>query len=210
LNYNSVTSSAITQVVNKATPTVSWSTPASITYGAALGATQLDASATPAGTFTYSPASDTVLGAGTKTLSVTFIPTDTVDYNNGAASVTLTVNKATPNVNWPTPAAITYGTALSATQLDASAAPAGTFTYSPTSGTVLGAGSRTLSATFTPSDTADYNNATATAILTVNEAVPSITWATPSPIDYGIALSSSQLNPTATIAGLFSPELCIA
>jgi hypothetical protein len=36
LNYNSVTSSAITQVVNKATPTVSWSTPASITYGARL------------------------------------------------------------------------------------------------------------------------------------------------------------------------------
>ena len=52
----------------------------------------------------------------------------------------------TPALNW-TPAPITYGTALSSTQLDASAADsvtgaavAGTFVYTPAAGTILHAG----------------------------------------------------------------------
>ena len=45
------------------------------------------------------------------------------------ATVALTVNKATPAITWATPAAITYGTALSATQLDASSTVHGTFVY---------------------------------------------------------------------------------
>ena len=50
--------------------------------------------------------------------------------------------KATPVITWPTPAAITYGTALSGTQLNATAPAgiAGTFVYTPASGAVLGAG----------------------------------------------------------------------
>ena len=43
----------------------------------------------------------------------------------GTASATLTINKATPIISWPTPAAIVYGAALSGIQLDATAtAPA--------------------------------------------------------------------------------------
>lgn len=45
-----------------------------------------------------------------------------------------------PTITWPAPAAITYGTALSAAQLDASASVPGTFAYSPAAGTVLTAG----------------------------------------------------------------------
>ena len=48
----------------KATPTISWSNPANIVYGTALGGTQLDATASVAGTFAYAPASGTVLKAG--------------------------------------------------------------------------------------------------------------------------------------------------
>ena len=62
-NYNPVTSSAITQVVNQATPAITWATPAAITYGTALSATQLNATSTVAGTFTYSPVTGTVLTA---------------------------------------------------------------------------------------------------------------------------------------------------
>ena len=51
---------------------------------------------------------------------------------------------ATPTVTWAAPAAITYGTALSATQLDATASVPGTFTYTPAAGTILGAGTQTL------------------------------------------------------------------
>ncbi|MBT0895788.1 hypothetical protein KI811_18470, partial [Geobacter hydrogenophilus] len=89
---------------------------------------------------------------GTQTLSASFAPTDTTNYNGATASVGLpVVAKQVPTITWTAPAAITYGTALSATQLNASAGTvAGTFTYSPALGTVLNAGSQTLSVTFTP------------------------------------------------------------
>jgi hypothetical protein len=51
---------------------------------------------------------------------------------------------------------------------------AGTFAYTPAAGTVLAAGSQTLSATLTPTDTADYNSATATVTLLVSKATPTI------------------------------------
>ena len=73
--------------------------------------------------------------------------------------MTLTVNQATPAITWATPSAITYGTALSGTQLDASSTVAGTFSYSPAGG-VLTAGSHLLSVTFTPTDGTDYTSAT--------------------------------------------------
>ena len=98
---------------------MTWATPAAINYGTALSATQLDAASSTAGTFAYAPVSGAVLTAGTHPLSVTFTPTDTADYTTAKATVTLAVNKATPTITWATPAAITYGTALSATQLDA-------------------------------------------------------------------------------------------
>jgi hypothetical protein len=80
----------------------------------------------------------------------------------------------TPAITWATPKAITYGTALSATQLNATSSVAGTFAYSPTAGTVLSAGQQTLTATFTPTNTTDYATATASVTLTVNPA-PSFT-----------------------------------
>src|SRR5207248_993025 len=62
-------------------PTITWNNPADITYGTALGASQLNATANVPGTFAYSPAAGTILGAGpNQTLSVTFTPTDTVSY----------------------------------------------------------------------------------------------------------------------------------
>ena len=53
-----------------------------------------------------------------------------------------------PGLVWPTPATIVYGTALSGTQLDATAKVAGTFKYSPKAGTILGAGSQRFSSHF--------------------------------------------------------------
>jgi hypothetical protein len=161
--------------VDKATPTITWATPPAITYGTALSSTQLNATASVVGTFVYSPVSGTVLGAGSQTLSVTFTPTDTTDYNTATAAVTLVVNKATPTITWATPSAITYGTPLSSAQLNATASVAGTFVYSPVSGTVLGAGSQTLSVTFTPTETTDYNTATAAVTLVVTAAAD-FTW----------------------------------
>jgi hypothetical protein len=188
----------------QATPTITWTTPAAITYGTPLSATQLNATASVAGTFAYSPAAGTVLTAGQQTLTATFTPTDTTDYTTATATVTLTVNQATPPITWATPAAITYGTPLSATQLHASSTVSGTFTYSPAAGTVLNAGTQTLTATFAPTDTIDYTTATASVPLTVNKAALTINWATPGAISYGTALSGTQLDATSTASGSYA------
>ncbi len=58
----------------------------------------------------------------------------------------------TPTITWPTPSAIALGTALSGTQLNATATVPGTFVYTPAAGTVLPAGTQTLSVTFTPAE----------------------------------------------------------
>jgi hypothetical protein len=73
---------------------ISWTSPAAIIYGTSLGAAQLDASASVAGMFSYSPGLGTVLSAGNSTLTVVFTPTDTVDYKTATAQVSLAVNKA--------------------------------------------------------------------------------------------------------------------
>jgi len=196
---------------SKATPAITWATPAAITYGTALDSTQLNATASYGGspvpgTFAYSPAAGTVLNAGpNQSLSVAFTPTDTVGYNTATANVTLTVSQATPTVTWATPAAITWGTALSATQLDATANVPGTFTYYPQAGAYVNAGHQTLIVSFTPTDTTDYSTTTARVPLTVNQATATITWATPAAITYGTALGSTQLNATASFNGATIP-----
>jgi hypothetical protein len=162
INFGAATSSPIVQMVNKATPTIAWSAPASIIYGTALSGTQLDASSTVAGTFSYSPIAGSVLTAGSHAITATFTPTDSTDYGSATSSVSITVNAATPAITWAAPKAITYGTTLSSTQLDASSTVAGTFSYSPAAGTLLTAGLQTLSVTFTPTDATDYKGATAT------------------------------------------------
>jgi len=189
--------------VDKGAPAITWATPAAIPYGTALSATQLDANTTVAGTYVYTPAAGTVLSAGSQNLSVTFTPTDSTDYFSATFTVQLTVNKATPAITWATPAAIPYGTALSATQLNANSTVAGTFVYTPAAGTVLSAGSQNLSVTFTPTDLGDYTTATATVTLMVNKTTPTISWAIPAAISYGTALSATQLNASSTVAGTF-------
>jgi hypothetical protein len=119
---------------------------------------------------------------------------------DGATPIT-----TTPTISWPTPSAITQGTALSATQLNATANVAGTFVYNPAAGTVLPAGTSTLKATFTPSDTTRYTTATAQTTLVVNapRTTPVITWPAPLPITQGTPLGATQLNATASVPGVF-------
>ena len=186
-----------------AVPSIMWNAPSAITYGTALSASQLDATASVLGTFVYSPQSGVVLGLGPQLLSVTFTPTDNVDYTTTTMTTTLMVNQATPGISWSAPAAITYGTPLGGSQLNATANVPGTFAYSPQSGAVLGAGSQVLSLTFTPSDTIDYTSATASTALTVNQGTPTLSWPPPSAINSGTALSESQLDATASVPGTF-------
>jgi len=106
--------------------------------------------------------------AGSYTITATYAGDE--NFNGASGSVNYTIGQLAPTITWTTPAAITYGTPLSTTQLNATASVPGTFVYSPAAGTVLGAGSQTLSVTFTPTDGVDYTTATATVTLTVNKA----------------------------------------
>jgi hypothetical protein len=203
-DYKTATATVALTVNQASSPSLSWAAPGSITYGTALSAKQLDATSTAAGTFTYSPAAGTVLKAGVQTLSVTFTPTNTTEYKTAIASVSLTVNQAAGAVRWASPTAVSYGTALGASQLNATSSIPGTFAYSPAAGTVLSAGTHTLSVTFTPTDTTDYKSTTSTTALTVNSDSTAITWATPAAITYGAALSATQLNATSNVVGTFA------
>jgi hypothetical protein len=92
-----------------------------------------------------------------------------------AAGFSLTNTKATPAIAWATPAAIPYGIALSATQLNATAGGiAGSFVYAPAAGAVLSAGPQTLSVIFTPADTADYNPASGSVVLAVGQMASAV------------------------------------
>jgi hypothetical protein len=109
----------------------------------------------------------------------------------------------TPTITWPAPAAIIYGTALGSAQLDATANYPGTFTYSPSAGTILDAGTQTLTAAFTPASSGDVASATATNTITVNKATPEISWNAPAPVSVGTVLGSAQLDATANVPGAF-------
>lgn len=81
-------------------PTLTWTNPADIVYGTALGGTQLNGTAiynstNVPGIFTYTPVAGTVLSAGLgQTLTVTFTPDDTNSFLPISTNVTINVLKA--------------------------------------------------------------------------------------------------------------------
>ena len=89
----------------KMLPVVRWGTLKPITYGTALGAAQLNAGASVAGAFSYSPAPGTILTGGTHTLTATFTPSDSTNYTTTSVATT---EKVTAGVS---ATALTLGTA---------------------------------------------------------------------------------------------------
>jgi sugar lactone lactonase YvrE len=142
----------------QATPTITWASPAAITYGTLLSPTQLNATSTVAGTFTYSPAAGTILGVGSQTLTVAFTPTDSADYTTAKATVTLTVNPAPSFTIGASPASLSVTQGANGTS---------TITVTPLNGFT---GSVSLSASGLPSGvTAAFstNPTTKTSVLTL-------------------------------------------
>ena len=139
----------------------------------------------------------------------------------GVATDSKTIQIGGPILTWAAPAAINYGTALNATQLNATASVAGTLVFSPAADTILAPGQQSLKVTFTPADTAHYTVQSSAVVLTVNKAPQTITLTAPSigkvntpitlvatggasgsPITYTVAgpatLSGTTLTPTGT------------
>ncbi|APG60236.1 MBG domain-containing protein [Christiangramia salexigens] len=120
----------------------------------------------------------------------------------GTQAVSLIIGKATPVITWNNPSDITYGTALSGTQLNASASVAGTFVYSPLTGTVLDAGNgQLLSVDYTPTDTDNYNSVNGTSVtLDVLKKVLAVT-ANAADITYGDAAPSVSVSYSGFVGG---------
>jgi len=135
------------------------------------------------------------------------------------AKQTLTVIKGTPVITWANPAPISYGTALSATQLNAKANVPGSVVYTPVLGSKLPVGSQSLNVIFTPTDTTRYNTATKSLTLTVNKATATVTLAGLSPVGgiadaividatpYGVWKASAFTNPDDRNAPAVSGEM---
>ena len=138
-------SSFHTSVQGKTTPLINWPVPATISYGTALSAIQLNASATVAGNFTYTPAAGAVLSAGLHALSANFVPNDIEHYNPVLGStVTLNIGKADQTIGFANPGAQYLGTSPT---LPASASSGLVPTYTSVTGevcTITPAGKLTL------------------------------------------------------------------
>ena len=203
--FNVTTSTSYTLTVTIGTPTITAAPSATgITFGQTLASSTLSGgSASVAGTFAFTTPS-TAPGVGTAAQGVTFTPTDATNYTSVTTTVNVTVAKATPTITVaPTASGIIYGQTLAASTLNGgTASVAGTFTFT-TPSTAPSAGTAAQGVTFTPTSTANYNAATTTVNVTVAKATPTVTWATPSRIIYGTALSATQLNATANVAGTF-------
>ena len=104
---------------------------------------------------------------------------------------TISVSKITPVIDWLTPAPVVTGTTLSITQLNASTTVAGSFVYSPASGSTVTTGSVTLTATFTPTDSTNYSTVVTTRTLVVSVGPPN---APTSPV-----LTVSGMNTAGTL-----------
>ena len=146
-----------------ASPTLTWTNPADITYGVALSGTQLNATATynatnVPGTLTYSAPAGTYLNAGNnQTLSVTFTPADANSFLPVTTSVAVNV--------LPAPLTIT---ANSTNKVYGAALPGLTASYS---GFVNGDTASSLSTAVTLGTTATASSPTGVYPITASGAV---------------------------------------
>jgi sugar lactone lactonase YvrE len=162
------------------------------------------------------------LASGSYTVSLTYAGDSNYAAISTAVIIPVVVGAAAPTIVWTGPASgITYGATLSGI-LNASAASgstpvAGTFTYTATllggspvavnSTTVLGGGSYTLTATFTPTDTSTYASTSASASLTVAKATPVLALTSSaaavgagSPVIFTATVMSSAGTPTGSVS----------
>jgi hypothetical protein len=212
-NYT-LTQNVGTLTITQATTTLTWATPAAITYGTPLSAAQLNAtSGGVAGTFVYSPAAGAVLAAGSQTLSVMFTPTDAADYGSQIATVNLQVNKAALVVT-PNPASRLYAAANpvftgTITGMIAGDGISATYASGANATTPVGvysAGANAIAPTLIDpgSKLGNYTVTQNLGALTITQVTTGLTWATPAAITYGTPLSGAQLNATSGgVAGTF-------
>ena len=138
------------------------------------------------------------LPAGADTLTAQFL-TDNNFNASTSTGVAVTVTQTASSLTWAQPAAMEYGTPLSAAQLNATSNVAGAITYAPAAGTVLLPGQTPVTATFVPTDVFDYTGATASRTIAV--AAPTMTGISPSSGKLGDAATTITVNGQGLVQG---------
>ncbi len=199
-------------------PDLTWSTPAPITYGTALGNIQLDATAVVAGAFTYTPPAGTILQAGQQELNVTFAPNDSIDYSSASASVTLEVNKATLTVTannasraYDTANPILTDTITGFVNGDTQSVVSGAASMTTTAVTSSDAGTYPITAAPGTLSAANYTFNFVNGILTITQAEQTITFPTLPTLTYGEAPFTLSATASSGLPVSFTsttPSIC--
>ncbi|MGQ9927615.1 MAG: MBG domain-containing protein [Chloroflexaceae bacterium] len=210
----SVTRAPLTITANDVTRRVGTSSPAfTARYQGFLnndGPADLD------GTLTFTTPATTGSPAGTYSITPGGLSSNNyvITYVDGTLTL---VEQNVPEIIWPDPAAIIYGTPLGAAQLNATASfdgqsVPGTFEYTPPAGTVLPAGVvQPLQVVFTPDDRTNFARVTANqtirvipAPLTVTAVNTSRPYGAPDPT---FAFNVTGLRSGDTVAQVFQGAL---
>ncbi len=182
-NHNDIEAACVTVTIAKADPSYTVPTGLTATYGDTLADVTL-----PDG-WTWADSTTSVGNAGTNSFLATFTPSDTNNYNVVEnVSVSVTVAKADPTYTTPTGLTATYGDTLADVTL-----PDG-WTWADSTTSVGNAGTNSFPATFTPSDTNNYNVVENVSVsVTVAKADPSYTAPTGLTATYGDTLADVTL-----------------
>jgi hypothetical protein len=160
------------------------------------------------------------LAPGSYTVNVTYGGDSNYAAITTPVIIQVVVSPIVPTISWAQPLPIAYGTTLSgilnATAASGDTTVAGTFAYTATpaggstspvtNATVLGAGSYTLTANFTPAVPSAYGSASANVALTVSKATPTIaltssanTTLVMSPVTFTATVASSIGTPSGPV-----------
>ena len=224
-NYNALTSDPVSITITRATPTLGSLTlpspnkkfddaPFSLTSPSANVAGAWSYASALTSVATISGAEVTITGAGSSTITATFVPTDTTNYNTSSVTATLTIDTATPTFAWSNVTA-TYGDSNATITAPTIATTSATGTWAYTSSDMAvaaiaagntqfdfgNAGTATITGTFTPSNTTNFvSGGTVTMTVTVGKATPTLGTFSVASKTFGDA-EFSLSNPTATLGG---------
>ena len=148
--------------------------------------------------------STTVLTTGTYTISATFTPASS-NYSSSTATQSLTVDKKSTTIGFPSTSTIEYETTLADFITKTSTGVAGTFAFyylasdlsggstrvNLSSATVLAVGQYEINADFTPTDSVNYLPSSGSSVLSVSPKTVTVSLSGLPAINYGETLSSS-------------------
>jgi len=230
-NYNTATTN-MTVTVAKVSPRFNWPS-VSKTFGDGQFNMFPYVFRNLTGSFTYSSANTSVItmngrtatitGVGTSEITATFTPDDVNNYILGTTTtMTVTVGKASPILETWTAVTKNFGDGtFTLTPPAVTGSLAGVFTYSSetpsvislsgSSASVVGSGTSAITATFTPTNTANYNIAMTTMTATVGLGTQSSLAVSPTSVIYGstLALTSTGGNGAGTNTFVVDSGPCV-